>query len=237
MTRPKPTLAWLLPIAATALALAVFLAEPLPLRVLRNTVFDQYQRWSPRVYQTVPVRIVDIDDASLARLGQWPWPRGHLAELTERLRAAGAAAIAFDVIFAEPDRTAPAAMLRSWRSNDPAHALTRADATPADLHRPYRTVDLGPSPRPYLHTFNGAIGALPDLQRAAAGNGAITFVPDSDGVVRRVPMLLRLGEEPVPSLVAEALRVGQGATNYLIKTAPEAGVGLESVRIGAVLIK
>ncbi len=262
MRMPKPNVGWILPIVATLLALGVYLLDPLPLRVLRNSVFDQYQRWQPRVYQPAPVRIVDIDDASLARLGQWPWPRTRLAELTARLQEAGAAAIAFDVIFAEPDRTSPEAMLRLWRPEAAlrdriaalpdhdavfaqviarggvvlGHALTRAGQAPAHFATPYRVVEVGPSPRPFLHSFAGSVAALPRLQDAAAGNGAISFVPDPDGVVRRIPMLLRMGDRVLPSLVAEYLRVGQGAKNYMVKTSTEAGAGLESVRVGGVVV-
>lgn len=262
MNFPKPNPGWLVPILATGLALVAFLLDPLPLQVLRNTVFDQYQRWAPRAYQPAPVRIIDIDDASLARLGQWPWPRTRLAELTQRLQDAGAAAITFDVIFAEPDRTSPEAMLRLWRPDANlragiaalpdhdavfaasvarggvvlGHAPTRAGPPSAGLVHPWRLVEIGPAPLPFLHPFQGSVGALPALQQAAAGNGAITFVPDPDGVVRRVPMLLRLGDRAAPSLVAESLRVAQGAANYLVKTSPEAGAGLESVRVGALTV-
>ncbi|HUS98480.1 MAG TPA: CHASE2 domain-containing protein, partial [Hyphomicrobiaceae bacterium] len=73
-----------------------------------DVVFDQYQRWHPRVYDPeLPVRIVDIDRESLERFGQWPWPRTYLAMMVERLHAAGASVIAFDMLFAEPDRTSP----------------------------------------------------------------------------------------------------------------------------------
>lgn len=259
MRFPKPKIGWLLPIASVFLALVLFVFDPLPLQILRNTVFDQYQRWGPRVYQEVPVRIVDIDDDSLARLGQWPWPRTRVAELVERLRAAGAAAIVFDVLFAEPDRTSPGAIVDVWRL-DPAlrarlaalpdhdralaeslarggvvlgHALMRRGQPAGHFAAPFRVVNLGPSPLPYLHAFRGTVASLPVLQDAAAGNGAITFVPDADGVVRRAPLLLGMADRPVPSLVAEALRVGQGERNLFVKTSEEAGAGLQSVRIGA----
>ena len=74
---------------------------------LRDQAFDAYQRLSPRPYADTPVRIVDIDEASLERLGQWPWSRDILAKLTMRLQDMGAAAIAYDVVFAEPDRSSP----------------------------------------------------------------------------------------------------------------------------------
>ncbi|OSQ34453.1 guanylate cyclase [Thalassospira sp. MCCC 1A01428] len=85
---------------------------------LRMNVFDTYQRIEPRQYQDVGVRIVDIDDKSLAELGQWPWPRTRLAELVYRLRMAGATVVGFDVIFAEPDRTSPSRVIGDWPQDD-----------------------------------------------------------------------------------------------------------------------
>ena len=78
--------------------------------------------------------------------------------------------------------------------------------------------------------------SLPQLSAAAAGNGALTFVPDNDGVVRKVPLLLRLGNTLVPSLVSEVLRVGQGAQNYMVRTSSEAGVGLTEVKVGQLTV-
>lgn len=259
---PKPSLGWLVPILSVTLGIGLFLLDPLPLQVLRNTVFDQYQRWSPRVYQETPVRIIDIDDESLARLGQWPWPRTRIAEIVTKLQAAGAAAIAFDVMFAEPDRTSPTAMLGVWHPSANlrnalrtlpdhdailaqtlthgevilGHALQREGKPPAHFARPYNIINLGPSPLPFLHPFKGSVTSLPALQDAAAGNGAISFNPDSDGIVRRVPMMLRLGDETVPSLVSEALRVAQGERNYFIKTGETTGEGLQEIRIGALTV-
>ena len=81
---------------------------------LRLTVFDTYQRISPRPYQDVGVRIIDIDEKSLEEMGQWPWPRTRLAGLIYRLRSAGARVVGFDVVFAEPDRTSPARVVKDW---------------------------------------------------------------------------------------------------------------------------
>jgi adenylate cyclase len=80
--------------------------------------FDAYQRIAPRPYTPAPVRIVDIDDQSLAELGQWPWSRSIIAHLVETLSTAGAASIAFDIVFAEPDRTSPRLLLETLRKTD-----------------------------------------------------------------------------------------------------------------------
>src|SRR5690349_15090182 len=84
------------------------LADPYPVQVVRNIAFDYVQQLAPRPKSDAPVRVVDIDDPSLAAIGQWPWPRNLLATLTNRLGEMGAAAIGYDVLFPEPDRMSPA---------------------------------------------------------------------------------------------------------------------------------
>ena len=264
----------LAPGLAIAAGLLVFLWNPVSIQVLRNAMFDQYQRWQPREPQTAPVKIIDIDDESLKRLGQWPWPRNRIAELTTRLQQAQAAAIAFDILFSEPDRTSPQAMLDLWnvpmpireqlsRLPDPDAALADAfshgkvvlgfaldSPVPTDgtaiaagqgaiLAMPLqkaRQIALGESAQPYVHGFTHITSALPILQTQADGNGALVFVPDSDGVIRRVPLLVRAGNVLLPTLMTEALRVTQGAQTYTTRTAPSHGVGLQEIRIGQLII-
>ncbi|MEX6634262.1 CHASE2 domain-containing protein [Hyphococcus lacteus] len=96
------------------LALGLILQQPTLINVARDRVFDQFQRFSPRDYNQSPVRVVEIDDAALERYGQWPWPRHRFATIVDKLNEAGAAAIVFDVIFAEPDRTSPSNVATSW---------------------------------------------------------------------------------------------------------------------------
>jgi adenylate cyclase len=86
---------------------------------LRLIAFDSFQRLDPQPYDpTLPVRIVDIDQASLDRVGQWPWPRTTVARLLENLTAQGAAVVAFDVLFSEPDRTSPEQLLETLAPED-----------------------------------------------------------------------------------------------------------------------
>lgn len=236
------------------LALAAQLYEP-PLRIaLRNAAFDALQRWQPRVYQPVPVRIIDIDEASLAKFGQWPWPRTKLAQLVEALRHDGAAAIAFDIVFAEADRTSPARVVEQWLEGTkfrdlakslPDHDQVFADAIgggrvvtgfiltdePSATAPPVKAaIAFGPAdPKPFLPTFHGAIGNLPEIQAKAAGEGALSFIADGDGVIRNVSLVFRYGNTLYPSLAAEALRVAAGSTATIIKTSP---AGVEAIRVG-----
>ncbi len=96
-------------------------AKPKMVEQLGNLLFDRYQTWKPREYlPQVPVRIIDIDNASLEEIGQWPWPRTIVAKLNDRLTEAGAAVIGYDIIFSEPDRTSPENMISVLESNPSA---------------------------------------------------------------------------------------------------------------------
>ena len=81
--------------------------DPPPIQELRLRTFDMFQLIDPRHKAARPVTIVDIDDKSLAKLGQWPWPRTRIADLITNLTGNGAVAIGFDVVFSEPDRLNP----------------------------------------------------------------------------------------------------------------------------------
>lgn len=245
-----------IPLLIAVLGLVLQLLEPQAVLALRHAVFDQFQRWQPRPAAEAAVRVVDIDEESLARLGQWPWPRTRLAELLQRLDGAGVAAVGFDVLFAEADRTSPAAMGALWQvpaplrgelaslpDHDEAFAAALAQvpaalgfvavergAPPRDAGWPFRFVLSGAPQVQGLFHFDAAVMPLPALAQAAAGLGSISFVPDPDGVVRRVPMVFRLGEATVPALVAEVLRLEQRARNYTLMG--DAHGGLAGLRIG-----
>jgi adenylate cyclase len=94
------------------------IANPPPLEELRLRTFDLYQTLRPREAGLRPVVIVDIDEASLKEIGQWPWPRTIVADLVTRLAELGVVAIGFDVIFAEPDRMSPSIAAQSFRNLD-----------------------------------------------------------------------------------------------------------------------
>ena len=250
------------------LSLATFIrvVDPFFVSSLRLLSFDWYQRLHPLDYnQETPVRIVDIDEESLAKIGQWPWPRTTMRDLLAKLNGEGAAAIGFDVLFVEPDRSSieelakrlPAAQASALlklsaeeRTNDQAFADALQD-TPSVLGTTLTNsstavprvkagfVIAGDDPGQFIPSFSGASGNLAILESAAQGIGAINWLPDRDQIVRRVPLLFRAGTELVPSLVAELLRVAQGAKTYVLKGANASGetafgrnTGLNHLKIG-----
>src|SRR4029450_4738584 len=93
---------WFVPLTALVGAVAIRAIDPGPVEGLRLATFDEFQRIRPATWRDAGVRIVDIDDESLARIGQWPWPRDKIAELLLRVGDAGRAVGAFDGVFAEP---------------------------------------------------------------------------------------------------------------------------------------
>lgn len=236
---------------------ALRIADPPPIEELRVRTFDTFQLLDPRIKTARPVRIVDIDEKSLAKYGQWPWPRTRIADLVDNLTRAGAIVIAFDVLFAEPDRLNPAAAAETIRSLDEEmkarlRALPSNDETMADAMKrsrvvlgqsglPYVVTELdqnlpvtglamlGEDPQRFMYQFPGLLRNTPVLEAAAAGRGLVTIRPERDGIVRRVPVIMLAQGRIMPSLSFEVLRVATGTDTILIKS-NEAGIASVGVK-------
>ncbi len=242
------------PALALAAALVVaLLASPAPVRGLRGLVFDGYQRLFPLERKTTVATIVAIDEASLARYGQWPWPRTRVARLIEAIGRYEPAAIGLDLFFPEPDRFSPgalaaelldvpaplAAALARLASSDDALArairgrhvvlgIAGTDADPrfARAPRAAPVVVAGGADRA-LDRRAGHIGNLPVLDAAAQSRGLMDATAEG-GVVRRVPMVRRVQGVLVPALGVETLRVAEDGGLALAG----AGAGLLRLRVG-----
>lgn len=219
---------------------------------LRNVVFDTYQQIEPRAhFEGSPVLIVDIDEESLLKMGQWPWPRDYLAAITSYLQDAGAAVIAYDVFFAEPDSSSPSLAVGRMPeeaqdrlaglelpNNDEifAAAIARGRVVlgmalnPSDLDadRPPLELKYGvnssePSALNYMYSTGGLTRNIAALEDAAAGVGSVSLTPDVDGVIRVVTLMSSQGDQGIATLALEALRVAQGASSYSFKTVGGSG--------------
>ncbi len=142
------------------LALAMVFQQPALINIARDRLFDQFQRLSPRDYNSDPVRVVEIDDAALEKYGQWPWPRHRFATIVDTLNEAGAAAVVFDVILAEPDRTSPSNVSASWL-NAPVLAPIVAELDAADL-----------GPVDHDRRLAASLGSAPTVLHLTARSGA-----------------------------------------------------------------
>src|ERR1700738_436799 len=235
---------------------ALRIADPAPIEELRVRTFDTFQRIDPRVKTAKPVAIVDIDEKSLAKLGQWPWPRTRIADLVANLTKLGAVVIAFDIVFAEPDRLNPdvaadtirnldeetRAKLRALPSNDQifADAMRRSRVVLGESGLPYVLSEydntlpltglamLGEEPQPFLLNFPGLLRNVHVLEKAAAGRGLFTIKTERDGIVRRVPMMMQAQGATMPSLSFEVLRVATGTDTIFIKSEK---AGIKSIAV------
>src|SRR5882724_5831120 len=225
--------------------------DPAPVEEIRVRTFDTFQRFDPRKKAVRPVTIVDIDDKSLEKLGQWPWPRTRIADLVSELTRLGAVVIAFDAVFSEPDRLNPNIAADTFRNLDevtreklrllPSNDQIFADAIKTSrvvlgesgLTQELAALDktlpvtglamLGEEPQRFMFDFQGLLRNVPVLEHAAAGRGLFTVMPERDGIVRRVPMIMLAQGQTMPSLTFEMLRVATGSGTILIK-AEKAGI-------------
>lgn len=114
----------LLPMSVVLSLLAVQAYDPLFRVRLRDMSFDQLHKIHPGRYaDDIPVRVVAIDDQSLATVGQWPWPRTVLAQVIDQLQAMGARVVVLDVILAESDRTSPEEVKKFWPESPKLDAI------------------------------------------------------------------------------------------------------------------
>ena len=205
-----------------------------PFQTGQRLLFDGYQRKSPRIPESQPVTIVAIDEPSLAQVGQWPWPRNRMAELIDKINAMHPLAIGLDIYMPEPDQTSPdkvannlphgSQALANALKSLPSHETILArslHAAPTILgaagfdHEAMTTADHlltapiqvhGADPRKFVKHFDQVLASLPQLQQAAHGQ-ALLSVALEQGVVRRLPLVMSLGDKLVPGLAMEMLRL------------------------------
>jgi len=205
-----------------ALALLILAEPPWNLR-LQAAWFDTYQLLVPRTIKTMPMTVVEIDEKSIDRLGQWPWPRNVLAKLVRNIEAFGPAAIGLDILMSERDRMS----LDRSSDRELAQAIAAGPVVVGLAGRPERT-DKEPEGPPFIvvdraksghppsveglnvPSHAGALTNIEELDRAASGHGALSAGP-SDSVIRRLPLAIRINDRLVPSMPIEMLRVSLGA--------------------------
>ncbi|MEQ8441107.1 MAG: adenylate/guanylate cyclase domain-containing protein [Alphaproteobacteria bacterium] len=199
MIRSGKGLHILIPLLILAAALYIRTAQPGWLEQLQFFVFDNLMRSYPRQYEPnadIPVRIVDIDDESLELMGQWPWSRIKIAQMIVNLRQAGAAVVAFDIVFAERDRTSPPNAADEWAVLagaddliDQVRQLPDFDAAFAQYLNAYNPVVMG-----FVLTQNGRLSRMPEFDGTFATHGPVAdrdvrdlLHPTYDGAVLNLP--------------------------------------------------
>jgi adenylate cyclase len=247
------------PVAALILAalLALMLENPAPFEFIRLKTFDFFQNIKPRqLPDQKVVSIVDLDDESLAAIGQWPWPRTTVAKLVERIFQYGGVVVGFDIVFAEPDRMSPGKVADSMSGLDPSiksrlKGMKSNDQVMAETIAKYNVV-LGQSaidtqeygeqgdrpptsvaerfgdPRPFLQYYPGMVRNLVMFDQASAGRGVFNVLSEMDGVTRRVPAIENIDNVLTPALSIEMLRVATGEVSLLLRM-KQNGSGVQDI--------
>jgi serine phosphatase RsbU (regulator of sigma subunit)/CHASE2 domain-containing sensor protein len=207
---------------------------------MRNAVFDSMQSASPRDLSATDLRVVMIDNQSIAAVGPWPWPRYYLARLTEELKARGARVIAFDILFSEQDRVRPETFVSLYPELSKGAAAEVEGLKPMDelfgevigtapvvlAHAGTGEVQQGQPPLidapitgtlpPRADGWRGELAAIPVLDDVALGHGLANGKPDSDGVTRGIPLVMRAAGKPRPGFALEVARLTAGAEDIRV---------------------
>ena len=212
-----------------ALLVLLYVWNPTPVQVLQLKTFD-FLITSLEPKKSEEIVIVDFGEPSVKEFGQYPFDRRDVARTITRLKENGAAVIAMPILFSEKDR--------AGGDNDLSKVLdgvviaqtpTTQNVPPDAVRRGFAAI--GPvDPANYVFRWNGGIRPIQQHAEAAGGVGVVATVPEVDGVVRRIPLLVNISGNLYPSIPLETLRVASGDPSYQIKTSE---VGTEFVRIPA----
>ena len=217
---------WTIAFFTAIIMLLVHYGDSTVVQTLRLKQFDILQTTDqPSVSQDIVV--VAIDEPAIEKFGQWPWKREVLADIIWKLREAGAGIIVLPILMSETDRLGGDIEL-AQALVDNGVVIAQAGTTSVNRNSVPRGVAKIGDPLPYMFEWPGMLGPIPLLGENADGVGVINTTPEIDGVVRRVPLLMRIGVDTYPALAVEVIRVSTGAPSYQVK---EAGGGIEAIRV------
>ena len=188
--------------------------------------FDLLQQTDEPVLST-DIGILTIDEEAIEKYGQWPWSREVLGDLIWNLREAGAGIIVLPILFSEEDRLGGDDNFVSALTNNGV-VIAQVGSSQVNKNGVPRGVAKIGNPIPFLFEWGGMLGPIPFLGERADGVGVLNTVPEIDGVVRRLPLMMSIGEEVYPSIAVEVLRVATGNPSYQVKA--NAG-GISAVRV------
>jgi adenylate cyclase len=212
---------WTLAFITLAVLMAWGLKDPFVKETARLKSFDLIQKYdTPTMSEDVV--IVEIDEKSIEQYGQWPWKRSVLADVIWKLREAGAGIIVLPILFSEEDRLGGDMDLAQALVQN-GIVIAQAGTTQTNRNAVPRGVAKIGDPLPWLFEWPGMLGPIPLLGDNVDGVGVVNTTPEIDGVVRRLPLLMRVGEEVYPSVALEVIRVAVGDPSYQVK-AGEGGV-------------
>ena len=211
---------WLVGIGLIALLVGIKSLDPYPVEVLRLKTFDYFMSTIPATDSDI-INLVSIDDESLNKIGQWPWPRNTFCSLL------GSNVTGLTVLFPEKDRYDTDKDFSDCM-NSVVIATAATDSKIGGNPPHVGTASIGEDPLPYLTPFDGVLNNVEEIEASAVGNGITSTAYELDGLVRRVPLVFNINNTLYPSFSMEILRNLAQAPSYAIKTN---SIGVEALRI------
>ena len=225
------TSVWMVIIVAIVL-LGVRVNNNDTVKTLRYKTWDYFQTIHPRQDVSDLITIVNIGEKDIAKYGQWPWPRHIMAMLHAKLGDAGAVVINYNILFAEPDRMGSTQYLNSFPMSNETRELLQKNLVDTDkvfsivIKESGNTIlmmsvknnadNVLPSTtqiikkgnvEPWLWNYAGIVPPLTELTVGVAGSGVNVTAPEPDSVVRKMPILITVGNKIYPSMLIENVRV------------------------------
>ena len=212
---------WTIGLLTLALLTFYGYSDPYLKEILRLKSFDYLHQFD--IKEVSPdIGVVTIDELSIEKHGQWPWDRRILADLVLKLREAQVGIIVMPILFSEYDRMGGDEEFINT-INQMGVVVAQVGTTQINKNAVPRGVAKIGDPLPWLYEWPGMLGPIKEIGEYADGVGVINTAPEIDGVVRRVPLIMRIGEDTYPAMALETIRVATGDPSYQIK-ATEGGV-------------
>src|SRR6056300_1584169 len=191
------------------------LKDPQVKEILRLKAFDLLLQ-SETKQISKDIAVVTIDEKAIEQYGQWPWKRDVLADIIVQLREPGAGIIVVPILFSEYDRLGgDEDFINTIYQNGVVIAQTGTNQINKNAV-PRGVAKIG-DPLPWLFEWDGMLGPIKEFGEYADGVGVTNTAPEIDGVTRRIPLLMRIGDEVYPAMAIEVIRVATGAPSYQVK--------------------
>ena len=238
------------------LLIALKIANPSFVRSISNLSFDLYQKVFTLNKTESDVIIIDIDEKSLGKFGQFPWSRSVFAKILENVNVSNPKAVGFDIFFTEKDKQSPEEIIKSYNliptdvselqklkghdeifkeQLEKSKSITAVLGSNVPSHSNYdrkakaRFLSKGGDPKDFTYSYTYSIGSLETLEQSVKGLGSISFLDQTDGIIRSLPLLVRFNNKIYPTMGLEMIRVGNNQKNIYIEM-NEVGINRISAR-------
>ena len=218
---------WIISLSVILVLCGIRFTDPWFLDMVRLKAMDQHQRNQTQQSLSNLVTI-EINNGTLKKRGQWPWDRNTLSNEIIKLYQAGAALVVLPILFADDDRFGKDKALARVLKKTPT-IIGQIPTNEKDNSGVIRGVaTIGKPWKGWVYQYPGAVGPIPLLAENAHAVGMMIIAPEKDGVVRRMPLVIAVGDKLYPSMSMEILRMAAGDISYQMKT----GIaGVEKLRI------